>query len=37
MFHPRMFTQGNVIYRSVIVAGHQAGCPAGPEDINTVY
>ncbi|EMV50592.1 hypothetical protein EC2872000_5218 [Escherichia coli 2872000] len=37
MFRPRMFTQGNVIYRSVVVACHQAGCPACPEDINTVY
>ncbi|HAG7877881.1 TPA: prepilin-type N-terminal cleavage/methylation domain-containing protein [Escherichia coli] len=27
----------NVIYRSVVVACHQAGCPACPEDINTVY
>ncbi|EFJ65292.1 hypothetical protein HMPREF1608_00623 [Escherichia coli 908525] len=36
-FRLRILTQGNVIYRSVIVAGHQAGRPASPEDIDAVY
>ncbi|EHX57488.1 hypothetical protein ECDEC13D_4741 [Escherichia coli DEC13D] len=32
-----MLTPGNVIYRSVVAAGHQTCCPAGPEDIDAVY